>query len=212
MLVMPANQRGLVCGWLAGRFPDRIGHLYSPPETPRVHSFMPFACDNGRFPCWQSGKAWDELAYLRMLDHLHGQGSPRWLLVPDVVGDRDATLRQWEEWAPRLRAYRSPLAFAVQDGMEWGDVPSEAEVVFVGGSTEWKWRTVRDWCSGFARVHVGRVNTNGKLWECHEAGAESCDGTGWFRGDQRQLNGLVTYLERSSQNLGNHRGGLLWAK
>ena len=100
---------------------------------------------------------------------------------------------------------------AVQDGMEPGDVPAEAGVVFVGGSTEWKWRTVRDWCDAFDRVHVGRVNTNGKLWECHEAGAESCDGTGWFRGDQRQLRGLIAYLERSSQGLGNHRGQELFA-
>jgi hypothetical protein len=32
----------------------------------------------------------------------------------------------------------------------------------------------------------------------HECGAESCDGTGWFRGDKRQLDGLIQYLEEST--------------
>lgn len=31
----------------------------------------------------------------------------------------------------------------------------------------------------------------------HDAGAESCDGTGWFRGDQKQLSGLRRYLYES---------------
>jgi hypothetical protein len=34
----------------------------------------------------------------------------------------------------------------------------------------------------------------------HEAGAESCDGTGWFRGDQDQLAGLERYLGLSTRN------------
>ena len=209
--MMPANQRGFVCGWIAGRFPGRIGHLYSPPGPASLLEVVPFACDNGRYPCWENGREWDEGGYIEMLDRIFSMGRPSWLLVPDLVGDRDGTLREWDQWAPRLQAYGVPLAMAVQDGMEPEDVPTEAGVVFVGGSTEWKWRTVRDWCDDFDRVHVGRVNTNGKLWECHEAGAESCDGTGWFRGDQRQLRGLIAYLERSSQGLGNHRGQELFA-
>ena len=32
------------------------------------------------------------------------------------------------------------------------------------------------------------------------AGAESCDGTGWFRGCQRQLAGLKKYLKERSIN------------
>ena len=52
--------------------------------------------------------------------------------------------------------------------------------------------------SNFKRVHVGRVNTYRLLWLAHEAGAESCDGTGWFRGDRKQLQGLIDYLQESS--------------
>jgi hypothetical protein len=82
--------------------------------------------------------------------------------------------------------------------MSAADVPHGASVVFVGGSTAWKWRTVSNWCRDFPRVHVGRANTYKRLWQCHEVGAESCDGTGWMRGDQKQLRGLFEYLAESS--------------
>lgn len=210
MIVMPANNRGIVVGWLAGRFENRIGHLYSPGGLTRTYPFIPFALDNGRFPCWTAGKRWDEAAFLGLLDRVQNGGhKPRWVLVPDVVADRDGTLREWDHWCTRLQRYGWPLAFAAQDGMEPEDVPAEAAVVFIGGSTAWKRRTLHDWCDAFDRVHVGRINTDKWLWECHEAGAESCDGTGWMRGDERQLAGLITYLERAAVGLGNTRGGLL---
>ena len=111
---------------------------------------------------------------------------------------------------PVIRSYGWPAAFAVQDGMTSGDVPAEADVVFVGGSTAWKRRTMHEWCDHFPRVHVGRVNTGRWLWECDEAGAESCDGTGWFRGDKAQTNSLLSYLRRTDQNMPNPRGAKLW--
>lgn len=212
MIVMPANQRGIVAGWLAGRFPQRIGHLYSPGGLTQLYPFLPYALDNGRYASTVKNQVWDEDAYIEMLDRVAADTLvPRWLLVPDVVADPDATRREWDVWAHRLSSrYRWPLAMAVQDGMEPDDVPKEAAVVFVGGSTEWKRRTLHDWCDAHPRVHVGRINTNRWLWECHNAGAESCDGTGWFRGDQEQLQGLIDYLERSAAGLGDHRGPLLW--
>jgi len=79
-----------------------------------------------------------------------------------------------------------------------GDVPENAEVIFVGGSTEWKWKTMPIWCREFERVHAARVNTYRLLWMAHDCGAESCDGTGFTRGDQKQWNGLVEYLEEST--------------
>lgn len=211
MIVMPANNRGMVVGWLCGRFPGRIGHLYSPGGLSRLLDFVPFALDNGKFPVWAAGKEWDEGAYVGMLDRVAEMaGRPRWILVPDVVADRDGTLREWDHWCHRLQAYGWPLAFAAQDDMEPDDVPAEAAVVFLGGSTAWKRRTLHDWCDAFPRVHVGRINTNKWLWECDEAGAESCDGTGWMRGDQAQLAGLIDYLERSAAGKTNHRGAKLW--
>lgn len=186
-------------GWLAGRYPRRIGWLLSPAGWRMPHRWMPYALDNGAFV------RWDEVAFLQMAQNAYAQiqlgvlkHEPRWVVVPDVVSDREATLARWQEWAPRLREFGWPLAFAVQDGMTQADVPADAEVIFVGGSTDWKWLTAWDWCRNNERVHIGRVNGYRLLWHCHDAGAESCDGTGWFRGDQEQLAGLERYLEEST--------------
>jgi hypothetical protein len=82
---------------------------------------------------------------------------------------------------------------AVQDGMTPADVPKECAVVFVGGTTSWKWRSLPMWASSFSRVHVGRVNSIRLLLMAENAGAESCDGTGWFR-DPRRTKELESYL------------------
>ena len=203
MIVMPANSNKLIVGYLAGKYPGRLGHLYSPGGFRGPYPFLPFGIDNGRFPCWQTQRVWDEGSFIGLLDRVMDTGSrPLWIVVPDVVADRDATLREWDKWAPRLKDYGWPLAMAVQDGMTPDDVPAEAKVIFVGGSTEWKKTTLHDWTDEFDNVHVGRVNSPKWLWECDRAGVMSCDGTGWFRGDKVQLAGLLFYLERKHSGAG----------
>lgn len=194
VIVMVANNSGWDAGVLFGRFPQHVGHLYSPPCGRRPNFMPPYALDNGRYASHVSGKPWNESDFLRLLDS-HGDGA-RWIVVPDCVGDRDGTLRLWDAWAPRLEGYT--LAMAVQDGMTEADVPAEAAVVFVGGTTSWKRRMLYHWPQKFPRVHVGRINTEKWLWRCADAGVESCDGTGWFRGDKKQFNGLQRFLERHS--------------
>lgn len=216
MIVMPANNAKLEVGYLAGKFPGKIGHLYSPGGYPKrlYGDWLPYALDNGRYgafmQCKESGADrlfgstwedfWNESAFIAMLDHFkHATQQPRWLVVPDVVGDRDGTLLQWDLWADQLRSnYGFPLAFAVQDGMTPDDVPSDADVVFVGGSTHWKWLNYDKFPKAGFRTHVGRVNGYAGLVDCHLAGIESCDGTGWFRGDKRQLAGLHRYLDEAT--------------
>ena len=172
MIVMPANNTGISVGWMAGRYPGRIGHLFSPgsQKGPFAEFGIDYALDNGAFA---KGENWSESEWFKLLQwaKLSGQ-RPRWALVPDVVADRIRTLRKWDLYAPRLAEYGWPLGFAVQDGMVPGDVPKDAAVVFVGGSTEWKWKTMQEWCAEFPRVHVGRVNSYRRLWQCHDAGAE----------------------------------------
>lgn len=195
-MVMLANNTGVRTGYLAGRFPGKIGHLFSPGAQRGPFEFIQYSLDNGAFARRDD---WDEAAWVKLLDwaKLSGQ-NPMWALVPDCVADREGTLKRWGKYSAVLSEYGWPLAFAVQDGMTTADVPQNAQVVFVGGSTEWKWQTLRAWCSNFPRVHVGRVNTYRRLWECHDAGAESIDGTGWMRGDQRQYRGLLAYLQEST--------------
>lgn len=193
MIVMPSNNTGFDAGFLFGKYPDRLGHLHSVdrPFEPKIG--ITWALDNGVFGSWSSGKKWSEEPLYRYLDS-YSAWNPSWVVVPDWVGDRDETMRLWDIHAPALQAFGVPLAMAVQDGMTPADVPKECEVVFVGGSTSWKWRSLPMWTNQFERVHVGRVNSLRLLLMAENSGAESCDGTGWFR-DPKRTKELESYLK-----------------
>lgn len=140
---MPSNNSSMHLGWLAGRYPGRIGWLLSPDGWRKPHRWMTYALDNGAYPAWVNKREWDEDGFVQMIETAAlCEHAPSWVIVPDVVADREATIARWHEWAPSLRRYGWPLAFAVQDGMTQSDVPTDADVVFVGGTTEWKWKTV----------------------------------------------------------------------
>lgn len=195
MRVMPSNNSKSIVHYWAGRYPGALGHLYGPGGFRGPYPWLPFALDNGAFGAFTAGTPWESSVWTDLMDRAAACGaSPLWALVPDVVGDRDGTLRAWERWSPVARGYGWPLAFAVQDGMTKGDVPDDADVLFVGGSTRWKRRTMHQWARDFPRVHIGRINTEKWLWRCVEIGAESCDGTGWFRGNKVQIAGLESFL------------------
>ena len=200
MMVMPSNNSGMQIGYLAGKFPQRLGWLISPDGWRKAPSWMPYALDNGAFGAWTNGPQWDESAFTSMLEKARSHFRPRWVVVPDVVADRDATLKMWSKWFPIVKDIipHVPLAFAVQDGMRKEDVPTNADIVFVGGTTEWKWRNLREWTQNFKRVHVARVNSERLLWMADKAGAESCDGTGWMRGGEDRIEELQRYLEMST--------------
>jgi len=192
MIVMPSNCVGFNAGYLFGKHPGRLGHLHSVDRLAEPIQGIPWALDNGVFGAYKNGTKWSEEPLYDFLDRF-AAWKPLWVVVPDSIGNRDETLRKWEEHAPALKAFGVPLAMAVQDGMTPADVPAECAVVFVGGSTSWKWRSLPMWSESFPRVHVGRVNTINLLLQAENAGAESCDGTGWFR-DPTRLAELTSYL------------------
>lgn len=182
--VMPANNSAAIVHYWTGRNPRRIGWLVGPGamRKTKLRPWIRFALDNDAFSAWTTGKPWDEVAWRWMLDHVKRSGmTPLWALVPDVVANREATLARWERFAPVVADFGWQLAFALQDGMTPADIPDGADVLFVGGTTEWKWRTLPAWVATGRRVHVGRVNTIEKVHACERLGVESVDGTGWFR-------------------------------
>jgi hypothetical protein len=69
----------------------------------------------------------------------------------------------------------------------------------VGGTTDWKWATVEMWAKEFPRVHVLRVNSPSKLDYLESLGVESCDGTGWNRGNRDQTIGLELWARKNPQ-------------
>lgn len=183
-MVMPSNHSSALVHYLAGKHPGRIGWLVGPSALPKtkLRDWMPFACDNDAFTAWTQKTPWDYEAWIGMLRKIRNSGQdPRWVLVPDVVANREATLEAWGKYSSIAGDFGWPLAFALQDGMSPEDVPANAALVFVGGTTEWKWKSLPIWCDHFPRVHVGRVNELHRLRTCERLGVESVDGTGWFR-------------------------------
>lgn len=186
MMVMPGNDRGAWWGYLAGRFPGRIGSLVSPGWWKTPVSFAPYAIDNGAYT------GFSESAFMSLIEKAKRCKKPLWVVVPDAVGNKTQTMKLWHEWEPRLRPLGWNLAMAMQDGMTPKDF--RGDIAFIGGTFKWKWRNLSMW-KDVPRFHVGRVNTEKHLWNAHEAGAESCDGTGWFRDPFEELPKLIRYLE-----------------
>lgn len=194
---MPANNSCGLVHYLAGQYPGKIGWIFSPGGFKEPRVWLPYVIDNGKYTSWESGKEWNEEAFFELLDRCRlSKYHPDWVTVPDEVSDREKTLWLWNQYERRIKMYGWRLAFVVQDGMTPNDVPESADVVFVGGTTKWKWRNVALFCATFPRVHVGRVNWVDKLEYCERVGAESCDGTGFFRGgpDSTQAKQLVDFI------------------
>jgi hypothetical protein len=212
MIVMPANSTGWIWHSLA-RETGRLGHLFSPGAQRGPWPWFPYALDNGVFSMWNpidnsfDAERWaasGEAAWRRLLFWAEAAPQrPLWAIVPDRPGSRDETLDKWEQYAPSV-ALRSSckLGIAVQDGMTPGDIRSlyiKPDVVCVGGTTDWKWSTVEMWASEFPRVHVLRCNSPEKLYELEALGVESCDGTGWNRGDRKQTKGLEEWARSKAK-------------
>lgn len=174
-------------------YKHRVGNLFSPGGY--WNNSLDFALDNAVYAAWRKGEQWSESSFLKHLDKVFDSGkTPGWVVCPDAVGDCLATRKKWDEWSDRLRStYGWDLAYAVQDGQQVEDVPNDADLVFVGGTTEWKHRSIEMWCQSFP-THVGRVNTYRWLWWCHKCGAQSIDGTGWYWANKREHRDLLDYL------------------
>lgn len=214
MIVMPANSTGWFWHSLA-RETGRIGHLYSPGAQRGPWPWFPYALDNGAYSCWdRDSKTFDDAKWARTESKWHmlivwaqaANLKPRWAVVPDVPGNAERTLGAWERFAAHVRTI--PRALAVQDGMTPADVRSlklQPDVIAVGGSTAdngragWKWDTLETWARSFPRVHVLRCNAPDRLIELEALGIESCDGTGWNRGDLTQTAGLERWARERAE-------------
>ncbi len=105
-------------------------------------------------------------------------------MLPDIVCGGLASLDLTLRWLDRLRGHPSILLIAVQDGMTPPMIKpflGPRVGLFVGGSTEWKEATIKDWGDLAAEVgcysHVGRVNTKRRILICAAAAVHSIDGT-----------------------------------
>jgi hypothetical protein len=202
-VVMPTNNSN--AHKLEKDFPGRMALLMS-PDGWRSPKALPYALDNGRYAVWEKGKEWDEALFWDMCSKAEQfERPPLWIVLPDVVGDASATEYEWLSWCVKFDKLRNNWrrALAVQDGMTPASVrrlPYQPDVIFVGGTRIWKYRTLWNWCRSFPRVHCARVNTEKHLWATHRCAVESTDGTGWFRAPERTAQ-LVRYLTKTRDGI-----------
>lgn len=206
-MMLLCGQVNRVWHYWCGKHPGSVGVLISPSYLHRVpiDPWMPFALDNDAFVSWRDRKPWNESAWLEMIRYVRMTGQkPLWAAVPDVVGNREQTIANWEKYSGVIKSLSWAAAFCVQDGMTESDVPENADVVFVGGTDRWKFPNLTRWTSRFPRVHCARVNAPEMIEACEREGCESVDGTGWFRDPSRKdkLPAIERFIEgHRSQNM-----------
>lgn len=202
MILLGENGNSRIHYW-AGRHPGRVGLLLTPDRfrRDRVRPWLPYALDNGAWQAFLDEIPLDVETWIRTAREAASTcPRPLWIAVPDVVGDHLATLALWDALLPETRRLEVPLAYVAQDGSTPDDVPPGADLVFLGGSTDWKWRNLPSFATLDRPLHVGRVNTPRRLRACHAYGVASVDGTGWFRGgwNSRQARQLGDFLAEGS--------------
>lgn len=141
-----------------------------------------YALDNGAWSAFTQGRPFDVPLFEKAL-RAHGGGAD-WTVLPDVVAGGLPSLELSLKWMRRVLDETPRALIAVQDGMGVEDVRGflgSRVGIFVGGSTDWKLRTMPQWGALSREVgcwmHVGRVNTARRIHHCAAAGATSFDGT-----------------------------------
>jgi hypothetical protein len=140
----------------------------------------PYCLDNGAWGCHQRGEDFNADAFAWALERI-GTGAD-WVVAPDIVGGGLESLKLTAAWLPRIDHHK--VLIAVQDGMSPADVGpmlNSGRGIFLGGSTEYKLRSMPEW-GRYARrrgvhFHVARVNTISRLRACQSAGVNSIDGS-----------------------------------
>lgn len=178
-----------------------IGMLTTPNERRVPLPGVTWAADNG---CFSTRYVGDErwLTWLRR----HAAHAHRCLFAtaPDVVGDSSATLVRSAPFLPLIRALGYPAALVAQDGLEDLEVPwDEFDVLFIGGTTDWKLgpaaaRLAAEAKARGKRVHMGRVNS-GRRWAYAESvGCDTADGTFLTFGPDQNLKRLRAWMREAA--------------
>lgn len=152
-----------------------LGQMVSRAEGKRPIA-QQWAADNGCFKA-----SWKPEPWLDWLNSLPRAGC-LFAVCPDVLADCWATFGL-SHWLSVIRGLGFPAAFVAQDGATTHLIPwAETDVLFIGGSTEFKLSPEAAKLAAEAnerglQVHMGRVNS-GRRWKyAAEIGAASVDGT-----------------------------------
>lgn len=189
-----------------------IGLIVQPGTGVAQIAHYPYwAADNG---CFNPDTYIGDARWLEWVARLPRAGC-LFVVVPDVArqpdgtlgGDPVATWARFSALAERVRALGFPVALAGQDGLEHmpnlAEQIAAADVLFLGGSTEWKTGAALDLVpvahAAGRRVHMGRVNTAERYRLACAALVDSADGTFLAHGPDVNLVRLGRWLDAGAQ-------------
>lgn len=178
-----------------------MGYIQTPRQRNLAIPGVEWCADNAvygkGFPGDDAWAAWLDARPFRELC--------RFATAPDVVGDAGQTLDRSMPWLPMIRAIGYPAALVAQDGLESLTVPWSAfDVLFIGGSTEWKLgaharRLVVEAHRHGKPVHMGRVNSEKRFVYAHKLGVDTADGTILTFGPDKNLPRVLRMIRHSDQ-------------
>ncbi len=152
------------------------------PATGLKNYGLEYALDNGAWSAHIAGIPFPTDPFMEAVAKIGAKA--HFVVVPDIVAGGRASLDLTRRWLPWVLERTMVALIAVQDGMLPGDVMHRLGKrcgIFVGGTTEWKESTMAMWGAvareSGAICHVGRVNTQRRVFLCAHAGATSFDGS-----------------------------------
>lgn len=178
-----------------------IGWIDTPAQANRRPAGVRWCADNG---CFGKGYPGDEkwVAWLRK--HAGSAADCAFATAPDVVGDAVATWARSAPWLPVIRSLGYPAALVAQDGIELLQIEWDAfDVLFIGGSTEWKLGGAARGVIAEAKrrgkyVHMGRVNSGRRFRYAEFVGCDSVDGTFLVFGPDKNLIRMQAWFDDSA--------------
>lgn len=179
-----------------------IDCITTPSQGNRLPHGANWCADNG---CFGANYVGDSAWFAWLESRAEHAQSCAFATAPDVVGDAAATLIRSAPWLPKIRALGYPAALVAQDGLEALDVPwDDFDVLFIGGSTDWKLgkharALVVEAKAHGKGVHMGRVNSEKRFAYALAIGCDSVDGTYLTYGPKKNLPRLLAWLRLTDQ-------------
>lgn len=178
-----------------------IGYIDTPAQRNVRPDDVRWCADNGCFSNrWNEAKWWKFLT-----DNAHRASSCLFAVAPDVVGDAWATQLRSMPWLEKIRALGYPVAYVAQNGARADRLPwDHFDVLFIGGTTDWKLGSVARALTFEAKrrgkwVHMGRVNSERRFRYAKDIGCDSADGTFLTFGPDTNLPRLLAWTRLNNQ-------------
>lgn len=173
-----------------------LGFIMTPDMGNGIPSDAVVAADNA---CFNNPDKYSDERYEAFLSEMP-RDRTLFATAPDVLRNHEATVARSTPMLRRLRVLGFKPAFVAQDGWDEKTTPwDEFDVLFIGGSTEFKFRGGRDAVQAAHRynktVHMGRVNSLDRLRAAASIGCDSADGTFIKFGPDKNLPKVLRWLE-----------------